>query len=200
MIEIFTVPGTGKDNEDYVCHEQLAPEVYAIAVADGMGGLDFAADAARIASESAISYLKHHYKSGTESQILSDSLRCANDAIAAECMCRKAKMGAAIAVAIISGCNIYYSWLGDVRIYRQHGGCVELITEDHVFDKGNHTFLTRCLNGKPLRYSPEENTRTLQAGDVVLIATDGYYLENPPLIQNAETEFRDDATLVSFTG
>lgn len=199
MIEIFSIPGIGKVNEDYMCHEQLAPTVYAIVVADGMGGLDFAADAARIASEGVISYLKHHYKSGTEFQVISDSLIYANDAITAECMRRKAKMGAAIAVAIMSGCSIYYSWLGDVRIYRRHGECVELITEDHVFDKDHHTYLIRCLNGKPLRYSPEVNAGILQPGDVVVIATDGYYLENPALIRNAEMEYSDDATLVSFT-
>lgn len=199
MIEIFSTPGIGKINEDYVSHDMIAPNVYAIAVSDGMGGLDSGADAARLTSENAVSFLKKHYKSGAEAQILSDSLGYANSAIGAECVSRKIKMGSAIAVAIIAGYDIHYTWLGDVHIYRQRGESVMLMTHDHLPHPENHSYLTRCLNGRPLRYSPEIKSEPLQSGDVIMFATDGYYLEHPNLSPNEDAEYRDDATLVSIT-
>ncbi len=38
-VEVFSKAGIGKDNEDYVLHTEIAPDVALTVVCDGMGGI-----------------------------------------------------------------------------------------------------------------------------------------------------------------
>lgn len=106
-------------------------------------------------------------------------------------------MGASVGLTLFVGDRCYYSWLGDVRVYLKQGYRTELLTKDHLAIDGNHSFLTRCINGREFRYSPVVADMTIHSGDEVFIVTDGYYLHNnvgTPIELKIATE--DDATKV----
>ena len=82
-------------------------------------------------------------------------------------------------------------------MYLATEGKTELLTKDHLAIEGNHSFLSRCINGKEFRYSPEVVELAISSGDEVYIATDGYYLHNKVGSPSESTiTADDDATIV----
>lgn len=177
-IEVFSKAGVGKRNEDYVLHTEIAPDISLIVVCDGMGGLSYGADASKTIAHSIENYLKQNLCSNTPEQSIIKALHYANDELTKVCVRLKSKMGASVALTLFVGHACYYSWLGDVRIYTAKGGKTELLTNDHLAIEGNHSFLSRCINGKVFRHSPEVGEFAINAGTEIFIATDGYYLHN----------------------
>lgn len=176
--EVFSKAGIGKHNEDYVLHTEIAPDISLIVVCDGMGGLSYGANASKIVAHSIENYLRQDLSSLNPEQSIINALLYANDELAKECVRLKSKMGASVALTLFVGNVCYYAWLGDVRIYVVNGGKTELLTKDHLAIEGNHSFLSRCINGKEFRHFPEVGDLAISSGDDVYIATDGYYLHN----------------------
>ena len=196
-VEVFSKAGIGKNNEDYALHTAIAPDVALIVVCDGMGGLSDAADASRIVAHSIENYLRKNFCYQKIEHTIINAILYANDELAKECLRLQSKMGASVGLTLFVGNRCYYSWLGDVRIYLKQGVQTTLLTKDHLAIEGNHSFLTRCINGSEFRYSPVVSDITLHSGDEVFIATDGYYLHNnvcTPIESEIATE--DDATIV----
>ncbi|HBN63888.1 MAG TPA: serine/threonine protein phosphatase [Porphyromonadaceae bacterium] len=196
-VEVFSKAGIGKNNEDYALHSEIAPHVTLIVVCDGMGGLSNGAEASRIVAHSIGNYFRHTLCSHILRQTIVSAILFANDELAKECLLLQSKMGASVGLTLFVGNCCYYSWLGDVRVYLKQGGRTELLTKDHLAIEGNHSFLTRCINGREFRCSPVVSDITLHSGDEVFIATDGYYLHHDvgtPI--EAENTTDDDATIV----
>lgn len=196
-VEVFTKAGIGNDNEDYALHTEIAPDVALTVVCDGMGGLSNGADASRIVAHSIENYLRKNFCSQKPEHTIVNAIQYANDELAKECLRLQSKMGASVGLTLFVGNRCYYSWLGDVRIYLKHGDQTELLTKEHLALDGNHSFLTRCVNGREFRYSPVIADITLHSGDEFFIATDGYYLHHSvgtPIETEIATE--DDATIV----
>lgn len=196
-VEVFTKAGIGKDNEDYALHTVIALDVALVVVCDGMGGLSKGADASRIVTHSIDNYLRKYFCSQKPEHAIVKALQYANDELAKKCRLTQSKMGASVGLTLLVGNRCYYSWLGDVRVYLKQGEQTELLTKDHLAIEGNHSFLTRCINGREFRYSPVVADMILHSGDEVFIATDGYYLHNnvgTPIESEIATE--DDATIV----
>lgn len=196
-VKVFSKAGIGKDNEDYALHTEIAPDVALTVVCDGMGGLSNGADASRIVAHSIENYLRKNFCSQKPEQTVVNAIQNANDELAKECRLIQSKMGASVGLILFVGNRCYYSWLGDVRIYLKQGEQTELLTKDHLAIEGNHSFLTRCVNGREFRYSPVVADITLHSGDEVFIATDGYYLHHnagTPIESEIATE--DDVTIV----
>ena len=177
-VEVFSKAGIGKHNEDYVLHTEIAPDISLIVVCDGMGGLSYGADVSKFIAHSIKIHLKPNLCSHTPEQSIINALLYANDELAKECVRLKSKMGASVALTLFLGNACYYTWLGDVRIYHATGVKTELLTKDHLAIEGNHSFLSRCINGKEFRHIPEVGELAISSGDEVYIATDGYYLHN----------------------
>ena len=177
-VEVFSKAGIGKHNEDYVLHTEIAPDISLIVVCDGMGGLSYGANASKIAAHSIENYLRQDLYSLNPEQSIINALLYANDELAKECVRLKSKIGASVALTLFLGNACYYTWLGNVRIYVVNGGKTELLTKDHLAIEGNHSFLSRCINGKEFRHIPEVGDLAISSGDEVYIATDGYYLNN----------------------
>ena len=196
-VEAFSKAGIGKNNEDYVLHSEIAPDITLIVVCDGMGGLSYGVDASKTIAHSIDNYLRQDLCIHKPGQSIINALHYANDELAKECVRLKSKMGASVALALFVGNACYYTWLGDVRIYVVNGGKTELLTKDHLAIEGNHSFLSRCINGKEFRYSPEVGELAISIGDEVYIATDGYYLHNK-VGSPSESAITadDDATIV----
>ena len=196
-VEVFSTAGIGKHNEDYVLHTEIAPDISLIVVCDGMGGLSYGADASKTIAHSIDNYLRQDLCLHNPEQSIIKALQCANDELAKECVQLKSKMGASVALTLFVGNACHYTWLGDVRIYRANGGKTELLTKDHLAIEGNHSFLSRCINGKEFRHSPEVGMVVITTGDEIFIATDGYYLHNKvgsPIESAISAD--DDATFV----
>ncbi len=196
-VEVFSNAGIGKNNEDYVLHVEIAPEIPLIIVCDGLGGLSNGATAAVTIAHCIGNYLKQNFCSRTPSQSIISAMRYANDEVAKECIRLKTKMGASVALILFVGNSCYYSGLGDVRIYRAKGCSTELLTKDHLAIEGNHSFLSRCINGKEFRHSPEVGELAISVGEEIVIVTDGYYLRNKVSSQiGSVLTAEDDATFV----
>ncbi|MDE6513265.1 MAG: protein phosphatase 2C domain-containing protein [Muribaculaceae bacterium] len=196
-VEVFSKAGIGKHNEDYVLHTVIAPDISLIVVCDGMGGLSYGADASKIIVHSIERYLRQDLCSHDPEQSIINAIHYANAELAKECVRLKLKMGASVALTLFLGNACYYTWLGDVRIYLANGGKTELLTKDHLAIEGNHSFLSRCINGKEFRHSPEVGKLVIRDGDDIVIATDGYYFYNEvgSIIESVVTA-DDDATMV----
>lgn len=196
-IEIFSQPGKGKKNEDYVRHAEIMPGVSLIIVCDGMGGLSHGAEAAKLVAHSIAEYIQSHYRTESPDQSLINGLKYANKIVAAEIKRHSSKIGTSVGLTLFADNRCYYTWLGDVRIYHARGENVELLTRDHLAIEGNHSFLSRCINGKEFRTSPEAAELNTISGDIIYIATDGYYLHNDVgLPLNSATAVEDDSTIV----
>lgn len=198
-VEVFSKAGIGKCNEDYALHTEIAPDVALTVVCDGMGGLSNGADASRIIAHSIENYLRENFCSQNHEHTIVNAILYANDELAKECLRLQSKMGASVGLTLFVGDCCYYSWLGDVRIYLKQGEQTELLTKDHLAIEGNHSFLTRCINGRKFRYSPVVTDMTIHSGDEVFITTDGYYLHhNVGTPIESETVAEDDATMVGI--
>lgn len=196
-LKIFSHPGIDKMNEDYVWHTEIMPGVSLIIVCDGMGGLSHGAEAAKLVAHSIADYIQSHYSAESSEQSLMNGLKYANDIIATEIKRHSSKMGTSVGLTLFVDNRCYYTWLGDVRIYHAQGENVELLTRDHLAIEGNHSFLSRCINGKEFRTRPEVAELTISSGDAIYIATDGYYLHNEVgLPLNSARAVEDDATIV----
>ena len=198
-VEVFSKAGIGKDNEDYALHREIAPDVALAVVCDGMGGLSNGVDASRIVAHSIENYLRKNFCSQKPEHTIVNAILYANDMLAKECLRLQSKMGASVGLTLFVGDCCYYSWLGDVRIYLKQSEQTKLLTEDHLAIEGNHSFLTRCINGRKFRYSPVVTDMTIHSGDEVFITTDGYYLHhNVGTPIESETVAEDDATMVGI--
>lgn len=196
-LEIFSQPGIDRINEDYVWHAEIVPGVSLIVVCDGMGGLSHGAEASELVAHSIAEYIRLHYSDESPEQSIINGLKYVNDIIATEIKRLSSKMGTSVGLTLFADNRCYYTWLGDVRIYHAQGDDVVLLTKDHLAIEGNHSFLSRCINGKEFRTIPEIAEFTICSGDAIYIATDGYYLHNDvgsPL--NSATAVEDDATIV----
>ena len=196
-IEVFSKAGIGKYNEDYVLHSEIVPDTSLIIVCDGMGGLSYGADASRFIAQCIMDYMHKYYDTQTPAQSLVDAIIYANNELAKKCASLKSKMGASIALALLVGKSCFYTWLGDVRIYLTHAGTTDLLTTDHLAIEGNHSFLSRCINGREFRFSPEIQELSITSEDEILIATDGFYLNNEVAMPlKSKVSIDDDATIV----
>ena len=196
-VEVFSKAGIGKDNEHYVLHVEIAPDILLIVVCDGMGGLSNGADASKIVAHCIENYLRKNHCSQEPEYSISNAMKYANDKLAKECLRTQSKMGTSVGLSLFVGNRCYYSWLGDVRVYIKQGSKPELLTKDHLAIEGNHSFLSRCINGREFRYSPVVADRTLQYGDEIFIVTDGYYLHADSFLSlESVITTDDDATLV----
>lgn len=128
----FSFPGTGKINEDYIlCHKLSDNSLIAI-LADGMGGLSYGAEAAKIVSESIMTTILDKVQDCLPENVLRIAFDAADTALYKKCRELKCKMGAAVTVALIIDDFLYYAWQGNVRLYKVCNGETILLSTDHI--------------------------------------------------------------------
>lgn len=182
-------------NEDAVGAD---PDSGLFILADGLGGYN----AGEIASTMAVSTLLAELPSELDGaraspaaafdpqQILRDRLIAMNSTIFRAALNSSAFEGMAttIVVAWLLGDRLWVAHTGDSRLYRMRGGQLEQLTRDHSFsqellDAGMVTeeearllpaknLVTRAL-GASAEVEPEVRDYPLQAGDLVLMCSDG---------------------------
>jgi protein phosphatase len=190
-----------KNNEDAMgsfipaSRQQARSHGYLFAVADGVGGLDLG----EIASSTAISVITEEFAKAQAGTMLIGLLpRLIQHANAAVHDCGLAQgNGARKMATTLVACALRYdqaivSHVGDSRCYLVRDGKARQVTQDHtlvneqrkiglistaeIADSESRHVLIRSL-GPEMFVSPDTTALTLQAGDTLVLCTDGLHDE-----------------------
>lgn len=174
-LKTFSYAGKDKDNEDYIlCHSLSDNSVIAI-LADGMGGLSYGAEAAKIVSESIMTTILDNVQYSSPEDVLRMAFDAADTAISKKSRELRCRMGAAVTVALIIDDLLYYAWQGNVRLYKVCNEELILLSKDHIVVDVEGPFLTRCVNGKGYREAITIKHEKLEQIDNIYICSDGCY-------------------------
>jgi len=171
----ITYSGRDKSNEDYILCHKVSDNCLIAILADGIGGLSYGAEAAKIVSESILATIIDKIQECSPEDILRLAFGVADFAIHEKCWELKCKMGAAVTVVLIIDGSLYYAWQGNVRLYKVANGELSLLTTDHIATETKGTFLTRCVNGKGYREGIPVKHEELEQADKIYICSDGCY-------------------------
>jgi len=188
-----THPGRRSTNEDSLL---VDPELGLFIVADGMGGHN----AGEVASDLAVNTIRHIIAGNGEplAARLERAIRLANRRIL-ETASRRGEysgMGTTVsAVCVVEGRAIYSS-IGDSRVYRMHGGVLAQLTQDDSWISNalatGVTMTQEEIDVHPMRHvltevvgvrpdlEPKVFDCELEAGDLLLICSDGLHGAIPP--------------------
>jgi protein phosphatase len=175
--------------------QQATSHGYLFAVADGVGGLDLG----EVASATAISVLKEGFAKAQAGTMLAGLLpRLIQHANAAVHDCtlapeyRGKRMATTLVACALRHDQAIVSHVGDSRCYLIRNGAAKQITQDHtlvaqqrklglisaseVSTSDSRHVLVRSL-GPEMFVSPDTTALTLQAGDTLVLSTDGLHDE-----------------------
>jgi protein phosphatase len=175
--------------------QQARSHGYLFAVADGVGGMDLG----EVASATAISVLTEEFAKAPPGTMLMGLLprlvQFANAAVH-DCTLAQKFRGKRMATTLVA-CALRYdqaivSHVGDSRCYLVRNGRARQITQDHTWvneqrkmglisagemaDSESRHVLIRSL-GPEMFVSPDTTAITLQAGDILVLSTDGLHDE-----------------------
>ena len=199
----YTIPNFGKEkNGDSFLFEQLEEENILIAVvADGVSQqpCDW------LASLTTCQTLVDHFKKNISQHAdiekrLLESVMFANKHVAlTEGKCRK--MASTLSVIVYSQLlnKIYYANIGDSRIYSLSNGMLEQLTIDNVMIRKERVLTNAGIRliDKPIltqvigqdNISCKINVKSVQTGEVIILATDGFYEARKAVFTKLITEF-----------
>jgi protein phosphatase len=177
--------------------KQARTHGYLFAVADGVGGMDLG----EVASATAVSVVAKEFAKAQAGAMLTSLLpRLIQQANAAvhDCTLAPEYRGKRMATTLVA-CALRYdqavvSHVGDSRCYLVRGGIARQITQDHTWvneqrkmglitasemaeSESRHVIL-RSL-GPEMFVAPDTTTVPLQAGDMLVLCTDGLHDEMP---------------------
>ncbi len=181
-----------ENQDDYRAGELPGGAAWAL-VCDGMGG----ARGGREASHSACDVIEHCFQEqypqcmpGGEELFLKKSLISANRFVFQKAMREEslAGMGTTAVCALVRAGQVFLCHAGDSRAYLFRDGTLTQLTHDHSYvqelvDCGTITpeeaehhpqknIITRAL-GVDFRLEPEFTSASIQAGDIILLCSDG---------------------------
>ena len=162
-------------NGDYILHQKLPNGATLILLADGMGGLLSPDIAAEFVCSTIFDFFQQN---DTEDcvELIRTCISYADECFAKFCRERKCKMGVALALTLFKDGRLYYTSLGDVRLYhRDRQETVSLLTRDHSIIQDGDSFLTISVLGRGFRQPISVQQLPLNTGDTFLLCSDGYY-------------------------
>jgi protein phosphatase len=187
---------------DQVRHQDADEQGYLFVVADGMGGVAGGAQASRLAVESVEDFVLNAvhwflHLGGAESATLQAELRQALER-ADRAITRRAReepdlrgMGTTLTFAYCVGLDVFLVHAGDTRGYLHRDGRLEQITHDHTLvqllveggqlrpeEAKTHprrNVVTNVVGGPNQGVYAEFHKVRLQAGDLLLLCSDGLY-------------------------
>jgi protein phosphatase len=162
-------------NEDATFVAELTNEAFLVAVADGMGGHP----AGDVASRIAVDTLKAAVAGvgADPDHELNELLQAAHEAVLAAAAAEPAYdgMGTTAVVSYVMSERAHVAHVGDSRCYLVRDGQAAQLTHDH----NKNGYLTQAL-GVPRPIEPESVVIEFQAGDRLLLCTDGLSGLVPP--------------------
>lgn len=196
-IEGATHTGMVRDhNEDRCSMSMLADDYGYLLVCDGMGGENGGSTASALACEEICRVLDNSYRSNIDEnsiyRMLETAIDNANTTVYRMAQEQEdlSRMGTTVSLAILSGDTCYLANVGDSRVYLFRSGAVTQLTVDHthvqtLIDSGEITpqqakthpqrhYLTKAVGVSP-NLTPFFIQHTLNAGDLLLLCSDGLY-------------------------
>ena len=194
-----SIAGKGKTNEDYILCRDLSEEWSLAILADGMGGLSYGNEAAKIVSCDIAEFIAQNLQVYEPQEILRKAFDRADALIRQKCYELRCKMGAAVCVSLIGVDLIHYAWQGNVRLYKKDNDNLQLLTTDHIAVGGNTTLLTRCINGKGFREPIPVESVSVNDGSTIFMCSDGYYQGTNNMQCQLLADLSDDASVIEIT-
>ena len=192
-LEVATTTDAGmvrSFNEDAIATEL---ELGLALVADGMGGYKAGDVASGMAASIVVEELKRRLRASaadSPARILHDATEKANQAIfqAAQANPQYHGMGTTLVTALFHDNRIYFTHVGDSRLYRLRHGKLMALTQDHSIlheqvvqglisaddakTSHNRNLVTRALGVEP-EVECETQEQAVETGDLYLLCSDG---------------------------
>ncbi len=194
----FSIAGNAKMNEDYILCQDLSEEWSLAILADGMGGLSYGNEAAKVVSHSIADFVVSNLHRYEPQELLRKAFDTADESIRQKCHELRCKMGATVCVALIGKDSVHYAWQGNVRLYKKTNDKLQPLTTDHIADCGGTILLTRCINGKGFRELVPVESVSINDGNTIYLCTDGYYQNTCNLQNQLPVDLGDDASLIEI--
>ncbi len=162
-----------------------------LGVSDGLGGANAGEIASRVAIQETQGFIARHAEEAPTPEVACDALNRANAAInrAAHDNPQWTGMGATLSFLWLRGCHAVIGQVGDSRVYRLRGEWLEELSVDHSpvgrlrqsgqlseVDARHHPsrhVIDQCLGGGDHGLAPDCEEAEVQAGDVLLLCSDG---------------------------
>ena len=167
-------------------------------VADGISGGPAPAQASGTAIDSIVQYFLNdmpwHHFAGEEPDVVTCALEDALENAQAEIQRRSNKdrkgMGSTLTLALVFWPDLYVAHVGDSRCYLHRGGELMQLTRDHTMDALHRRFgrrtggrlrnlLWNALGGGSRSLTADVQHQRLQAGDTLMLVTDGVVSDRP---------------------
>ena len=197
-MEAFVKTDVGKlrdINEDYYYISNPEDEIQVFILADGMGGYNGGEVASRLATTTALSYIKSNFQNiPTEKEdilnLIKSAMEYANMVVYEKSNEDKELegMGTTLEVSLIYNNRIYIGHAGDSRIYRIRRNFIRKLTRDHSYvqklvkdgtiteeQARNHpkkNMLVKALGCTPF-LEPDVTVKGFMKDDIILMCSDG---------------------------
>jgi protein phosphatase len=192
-----TLLGNYRENNEDAVEVKQFPDLTVCVVADGMGGQAAGEIASKRAIEVVPAEMKRVLLPTTTQEQARTAIRLAIVRANQEIMAMGAQdadlrnMGTTVVVAVWrkGSAQLYFTWVGDSRMYHLRDGKIEQLTVDHTLaqalveggtisakDALKHplrSVLWKYLGSKEVGEGPEVKVLSLKAGDRFLLCTDG---------------------------
>jgi serine/threonine protein phosphatase PrpC len=153
---------------------------------DGVGSVK----EAKKASSKTVKYLINSFRlkpeSWTISKTLEESIKAINQTLYFESINEygQPEFLTTLAVVVISENRIYGANLGDSRIYIVRDDEVSLLSNDHILNDGNRSYLSKAI-GMSEKETPYIFENNLERNDYILLCSDGLYneLDNNEIVE-----------------
>lgn len=196
-LDVITLSWRGERhvvNEDYAAYHirHVHPQRAVFAIADGMGSFQYGEKASRAAVASCLKHItRAPFRLGSAHDAIWQGFMAAQIAVQAIPRESHERVGSTMVAGVVWQGQMYLGWLGDSRVYHWRKNVIKQISYDHTrtqdlvesgqvspenaaSDPTRH-LLTRYV-GRPSgdeMNAVEMGTIDLDAGDVILMVTDG---------------------------
>jgi serine/threonine protein phosphatase PrpC len=144
-------------------------------MADGVGGARAGGEASRLAVHDMVRNYSERPRSWSPPKSLAEFTRRINHRLYHDSLARfgAPELVSTFSVAVIEGDTLYGLNIGDSRIYLAREGRLEQLSHDHVVGGESYSHVLSRALGIAAEVEPHCFERTLAAGDVALLCTDG---------------------------
>ncbi len=172
--------GTQLKGDDFF-EVKVMENITVAVVCDGVGSALQGAHAAQHTTNFLVNSLKNRPKSWTMEKSIKHFIENINRVLYLESMTEyeREELVTTLTLVVIEGDRLYGANVGDSRIYLHRDGELTQLSSDHTMDEeGMENVLTSAM-GMEETVSPYYFENNLQAGDQILLCSDGLYNELP---------------------
>ncbi len=172
--------GTKLKGDDFF-EVKVMENITVAVVCDGVGSALQGAHAAKHTTNFLVNSLKNRPKSWTMEKSIKHFIENINRVLYLESMAEyeREELVTTLTLVVIEGDRLYGANVGDSRIYLHRDGELTQLSDDHTMDEeGMESVLTSAM-GMEETVSPYYFENNLQAGDRILLCSDGLYNELP---------------------